>query len=710
MPLRALLLRNGDADAELELALLQLWAAPEPERLSTELLALDDKCWRRLGLLLFSTESSLVLALVAVLERVATWPSSDRRLLRRLWRSQWRVHLREKLVDCHARLEREGARPECVGRTDSLGGVNLIAVRLVQILVSSLRALLTHDEQSPKNQAGLTAEEDGVNDAPKVMEVVDLLLFLSTGAGRTPAIAHAAAVGLHSLLSLEPHAFSGLLTTHICRSTALQHYVAWLVGGDGGGIRECDHTYFELLVAAAIVARSGAHNFKGSRSACFDDTAAMLEICTHGVASADSNIQYAALRLLSSLLALDDAASSALSSAVRLSGILISLSWLLSHAVPHIAAMAATTLEVVIQHSPPSDVLRAVIEQGCVIIYRALLSASSGAKKSPAQAAVAASCRSLLNWVTEEVAWQSGVVAASVQSVLSSTNTLLQKNIVLTLQILAQRNATIREVLEDQDFRTDALVAAIQADEEAGLAVSLLSTCLSCCDRCSTLKIEGSTKDASAVFQHDNNAEEQEEDEPADSAEQDLPIRLLCAEGQAIEVSESVLREHSNLLRGLKVERPRDLKDGSAITVAKLIKSRASSVQLFVDVLSTPQRDAVNALAEHQALSTLQELLGLADAVGSAKCWHATTSAICRSLSASNWLDILQFAATEVRHPTLVLRCIRFAIQLHDALGPRPEPQPGKEAQASPAGQERADLASALKTAAIAMSQELFLG
>jgi hypothetical protein len=81
---------------------------------------------------------------------------------------------------CPARLEWEGVRPECVGRIDSLGGVNLIAVRLVQILVSSLGALLTHDEQSPKNQAGLTAEDDGVNDAPKVMEVVDLLLSLST--------------------------------------------------------------------------------------------------------------------------------------------------------------------------------------------------------------------------------------------------------------------------------------------------------------------------------------------------------------------------------------------------------------------------------------------------------------------------------------------------------------------------------------------------
>ncbi|KAG6962938.1 hypothetical protein JG687_00006861 [Phytophthora cactorum] len=439
-PLHALLLRNGDDDASLELELLQLWTATDPERIPTELLALDDKCWRRLGLLLFASDSSLVLALVAALERVATEPSiSSGQFFRRVWQSQWREHLHEKVVDCHARLEREGTRS---GRTDSLSKVDLVAPRLVQILITSLRVTLTsfYDDQPKEDQMGWTAEtKNGGNDAPKVMKVVDLLLSLSTTVDRTPAIARAAAMGLQSLLSLKPHPFSALMTTHICRSTALQHYVTWLLGDDESDLPSPSER------SAAAVARPDANKRR--------------------VASTDSSIQYSALCLLCSLLVLDDASSSALSSAVRLSGILISISWLLNHTVTHIAAMAATTLELIIRHSPPSDILRAVIEQGCVIIYRMLLSASSGATKP----AVAASCRSLLNWVTEEVAWQSGVIAASTQSIMSSTNVLLQKNIVLTLQILAQRNAAIREALEDQDFRTDALVTAIQADDEAGL-------------------------------------------------------------------------------------------------------------------------------------------------------------------------------------------------------------------------------------------------
>ncbi|KAG3018136.1 hypothetical protein PC121_g2773 [Phytophthora cactorum] len=719
-PLHALLLRNGDDDASLELELLQLWTATDPERIPTELLALDDKCWRRLGLLLFASDSSLVLALVAALERVATEPSiSSGQFFRRVWQSQWREHLHEKVVDCHARLEREGTRS---GRTDSLSKVDLVAPRLVQILITSLRVTLTsfYDDQPKEDQMGWTAEtKNGGNDAPKVMKVVDLLLSLSTTVDRTPAIARAAAMGLQSLLSLKPHPFSALMTTHICRSTALQHYVTWLLGDDesdlpspsersGRSRHECDHVYLELLVAAAAVARPDANKRRGARSSVFDDTAAMLQICTLGVASTDSSIQYSALCLLCSLLVLDDASSSALSSAVRLSGILISISWLLNHTVTHIAAMAATTLELIIRHSPPSDILRAVIEQGCVIIYRMLLSASSGATKP----AVAASCRSLLNWVTEEVAWQSGVIAASTQSIMSSTNVLLQKNIVLTLQILAQRNAAIREALEDQDFRTDALVTAIQADDEAGLAVSLLSICLNCCDKCSTLKIKGCARDSN-TFQGDNSNEQQDEERTPDSRtdEQDFIIQLRCADGEFVKATAVLLREHSNLFRGWKAENAHDPEGNNSVVIARLSKFRASSVQHFVDLLPMAQQVAVNALTELESFSTLQELLHLANTVGSAKCWHTTTSAICRMMTASNWLHIFQFASTEVRHPTLVLRCIRFGLRLHSSLGPRSTvPQPDKQAQIDPVGQQRVDLAPALRTAAIQMSEELFIG
>ncbi|GMF32917.1 unnamed protein product [Phytophthora fragariaefolia] len=740
MSLCTLLPSDRDIDAPLELALLQLWAANDPERIARELLALDTKRWRRLGLLLFASTESLVLALVAVLEQVATRQSSTEstdRLLRRVWTSHWRNHLREKAVDCHARLDREGIRTENrSGRTDSLAEEDLVATRLLQILVTSLRVTLSssHDDQ-PKDQL----EEDGNYGAPQIMEVVDLLLSLSTSAERTPAIARAAALGLQTMLSLENHELSGLVTTHICRSTAMQYYATWLLG-DGvvapvsdpstypvalkpsrpnseaqGDLYDCNKVYLELLVAAATVARPDAAKCRGARSPVFDDTAAMLQVCTLGVASSDASIQDAALRLLCSLLVLDDASSSAVSSAVRLSGILISISWLLAHKASYIAATAATTLELIIRHSPPSDILRAVIEQGCVIIYRALLSASSGAKKTPAQTAVAASCRSLLNWVTEEVAWQSGVVAASVQSILSSTNLLLQKNIILTLQILAQRNESIREALEDQDFRADALVTAIQADDDASLAISLLAICLNCSDKCSTLKIQSCTKDAGVFCSNGNNNDQQEDEQIAhDIDEKDRTVRLLCGGGECIEVAATYLRQHSNLLRKLRANQPQDQENDSVIVIDSLKKFNASIIQLYVNILPMGQQDAVSTLTELQSFPTLHELLRLANAIGSAKCWHVATSAMCRMMTASNWLDIFQFASTEVRHPTLVLRCIRFALQLHSALGPRknagPMAQPEQQPSSDPADQERTDLASSLKTAAIQMSEEFFLG
>ncbi|KAF4027783.1 hypothetical protein GN244_ATG20578 [Phytophthora infestans] len=746
-PLQALLLRNGNDDAHLELALLQLWATTDPEHISIELLALDDKCWRRLGMLFFASKS-LVLALVAALERVAKGSSrSSDRFFQRVWQSQWRNYLHEKVVDCRTRLEREDIRSDSLSRRvfDSKFEANLVAPRLVQILTTSLRVTLTSYYDT--DQRRLTAETEsgkivagGGNDlhvdTPKVMgsimEVVDLLLSLSTTVEWMPAIARAAAMGLHSLLSLKAHPLSGPMTTHICRSAALQHYVTWLLGDDQsapsitgmylkstleqtqssrtprkqqGGQHEC---YIELLAAAAAVA---ANKGRGARSSAFEDTAAMLQICRLGIASSNSNIQYSALCLLCSLLALEDASSSALSSAVRLSGILISISWLLNHSVSHIAAMAATALELIIRHSPPSDILRAVIEQGCIIIYGMLLSTSSGATKP----AVAASCRSLLNWVTEEVAWQSGVVAASLQSILSSTNVLLQKNILLTLQILAQRNAAIREALKDQDVGTEALVTAIQADDEAGLSVSLLSICLNCCDKYSTLKIEGCARNTN-IFQNEDSKEQQDDGRsPENGDEGEYIIQLCCADGELVKAAAALLREHTNVLRGTNSEGSQDPEGstGRSVVIASLSKFQSSSVQHFIDLLPMAQLDAVDFLTKLQSFPTLQELLHLANTVGSAKCWHTTTSALCRVMTASNWLDIFHFASTDIRHPTLVLRCIRFGLQLHRSLGPCntvPHLNTGKQSEADPVEKERANLATALKMAAIQMSEELFVG
>ncbi|KAI9992291.1 hypothetical protein PInf_017680 [Phytophthora infestans] len=186
-----------------ELALLQLWAITDPEHISIELLALDDKCWRRLGMLFFASKS-LVLALVAALERVAKGLSrSSDRFFQRVWQSQWRNYLHEKVVDCRTRLKREDIRSDSLSRRvfDSKFEANLVAPRLVQILTTSLRVTLTSYYDS--DQRRLTAETESGKivaaagndlhvDTPKVMgsimEVVDLLLSLSTTVEWMPAI------------------------------------------------------------------------------------------------------------------------------------------------------------------------------------------------------------------------------------------------------------------------------------------------------------------------------------------------------------------------------------------------------------------------------------------------------------------------------------------------------------------------------------------
>ncbi|KAI9992292.1 hypothetical protein PInf_017681 [Phytophthora infestans] len=196
-------LHGGGSPGSEELALLQLWAITDPEHISIELLALDDKCWRRLGMLFFASKS-LVLALVAALERVAKGLSrSSDRFFQRVWQSQWRNYLHEKVVDCRTRLKREDIRSDSLSRRvfDSKFEANLVAPRLVQILTTSLRVTLTSYYDS--DQRRLTAEAESGKivaaagndlhvDTPKVMgsimEVVDLLLSLSTTVEWMPAI------------------------------------------------------------------------------------------------------------------------------------------------------------------------------------------------------------------------------------------------------------------------------------------------------------------------------------------------------------------------------------------------------------------------------------------------------------------------------------------------------------------------------------------
>ncbi|RLN98002.1 hypothetical protein BBJ28_00020866 [Nothophytophthora sp. Chile5] len=677
---------NADADAQLELALLRIWAAPDAS--VAALAALDTKRWRRLALLLFAADVSLVRAVVAVLERVASSSRSEtaaRRVLRQLWQSPGRALVQEK-VGNWLEQGRLGAHEE-----EDEHQQQEIASRLLRVLAASLSAAIATESNE------LLTKEDGpfpeATDAD-ALEIVDLLLTLSTAVERAPTVAQVAAMELRGLLSeqQQQQGLRALLTTHICSSTALRHCVDWLLAQDEAN-PPCFLVYIELLAAAASVSRKGGD--------VFDDTAAMLQICTAGLAAADSSTQYASLRLLCALLAHPDASSSVLCSAMRLSGVLISISWLLGHAVAPIAAAASTTLELVIRQSPPSDTLRVTIEQGCVLIYWALLTTSSEAKRTPSQADVAANCLRLLNWATQEVARESSV-AAAVQSALSSTNVPLQKNIILTLQILAQRNDAVREALEEQKFRSDALVLAIQTDEDAGLAMALLSAGLNCCDKCSTLKIEGCVKD--------------EEDSPL--ADQSLTVRIRCADGEYVEANAALLLEHSNLLRGWSRDAA-DLaqnQEGEAVatSVVKLHRFRLSIVQLFVELLPKAQHAAVRDLTELRSLPTLLKLLRLGNATDSVKCWHATTAAICRVMTRSNWLEIFRFASTEVRHPTLVLRCVRFALQLRrqeDAHDPaRPQPRPEEQLQSEAKEKERVELTAALKQAAVQLGQELFTG
>lgn len=198
-------------------------------------------------------------------------------------------------MDCHARLDREAIRS---GRTDS-AEEDLVATRLLQILITSLWVTLTssHDGQ-PKDQL----EEAGAMRPPRSWRSWTSC-SLCPQARADPKIARAAALGLQTLLSLETHELSGLMTTHICRSTAMQHCATWLLGDEGVApasvptthpvalklakptsvkLHPCDHIYLELLVSAATVARPDESQRRGARSPVFDDTVAMLQVCTRG--------------------------------------------------------------------------------------------------------------------------------------------------------------------------------------------------------------------------------------------------------------------------------------------------------------------------------------------------------------------------------------------------------------------------------------------
>lgn len=748
--------RAGTADDVLELALLKLWrrllqqqqqqhdhheeqatstsSSPASSWCSAE----DRKVWGRLAQLLFAADSGVQRAAAAVAHAAALVPA----LHKSLWHSQWWQRVLEKLEDCSVAT-----------RADALEGGE-------QLLFAVGALLRTHASTAHAND----------HDDERAQEGFAILLRFSSSQSRRLAIC--ATTELVELLR----------QSSTCRPSAQASQVLW--SNDCGvhliatellqSARGCGGSTTTITSSSSSLAnRNSLEESEELQLQCvrFDlllavqqQTVDLDDISTlHALGKIDvftlgsrflshqhPALQEQALRLLrTTVLQQRERGSSALCASIRMSGLLISLCWLMGHSRLAVAAAAGELARAVVESSPATDILRAMIEQGCVIILSSLAVTESSAKQQAqaldrdgdqddgesgdADDRRGWSCAQLLQWVTTELLREQGVLRAAASSVLRSSNLLLQKNVLLSLLLLSQRDAGLKLLLQEPDeeegewieadFLSGVVLVAIDANEDGALATMLLSAALSWCDKSSALKllddVRGSFRQSKShrLLLPDQEAKRQILSGEVASGlgkrdHSSIPplVTIMCTQDAAVQVDGELLYTLSKFARRriddfMKQQLSQVLLCGShpsAPPPLVRLPFDAVTAQLFADLLSKSQQEAAMVL-KRKATADLLELLELAKALECSKCWHFATFALNHALCASNWFGVFEFAV-RIRHPSLMLRAGRVALESHAELELHHKASSSCQNEA---GDPTLDL-SQLKSAAFMLYRELF--
>lgn len=651
----------------------------------------------------------------------------------RIWRSEWWQRIIEKIEDCYSvclssqqtSQHQQPLNKSMNSDADKQRGTK--DVEICERLMQVVDAVLRHQGSLISVAEGRGVDR-GSEDRARMNESVDLFVSLCTSP--IPKIAIVTSSSLLSLLqrSGDP---SDLAATKLFGDTVVIDHIAKWLKGSGASSPECHPSqraastrsarvkhenneslqlqcvYFDLLVFAASSPSTEEVKW------LVLDKVNPLQLCPQFLSHPSAKLQERALILMTVALQSSTPAhetkASAVCSNIRISGLLITICWLMGHSHQSVADAAGRLMDAVIDSSPLPNILRALVEQGCAIILSTLTLSTSRSDELHTQQNQDNINQSskVLDWMATEIVHEQ-VLEAAMSSVLRSSNVLLQKNMLLSLLLLSQRDAELKESLdgEEENFLIEVVHVAIEASEDGSLAAMLLAAALSWCDKCSVLKLD----DSGSSFRQQGKSgktlrEAQFGNQTVDeAASNSIPTVIKLTHknhADAAEVDGVLLYSLSKLVQkwvDTTLSEPQ----------IPLSQFRVATIQLFAEVLSKSQQEAVIIL-KHKDFSELSELLELAKYFECSKCWHFTTFAMNHTLNRSNWFQVFEFAI-RIRHPSLMLRAGKMALECyeeeikngnstsHDMILQVPDGNSGASARRFPE----------LKAAAFQMYQEVF--
>ncbi|GAB9466594.1 hypothetical protein Gpo141_00003965 [Globisporangium polare] len=652
----------------------------------------------------------------------------------RIWHSEWWQRIIEKIEDCYSLcLSQQTTQPRQQGQRSMSSSASLrgnMDVKTCERLLTVVGTVLRHHSSLVSASTDGEDAGRGSDDRTRMNESIDL--FVSLSASPISSIAICASTSLFSLLQDNGEASELAATKLFGDSVMIGHIVKWLKDSgeppppecrppqrvkastrsshaehEKNGIIQLQCLYFDLFVFAASSQSTEAVKW------LVLDKVNPLQLCQQSLSHPSAELQERALNLLTAALQSSTSAhetkASVVCSNIRVSGLLITICWLMGHSHHRVALAASRLLGKVIESSPTSDVLRALVEQGCAIILSTLTPSATRPDDPHAQHDQGNNSNQstkVLDWMATEIVREQ-VLGAVVSSVLRSSNVLLQKNVLLSLLLLSQRDAELRELLdgEEESFLGEVVHVAIETGEDGSLATMLLAAALSWCDRVYVLKLDDSGSSFRQSKSGKSLRDAQLGNQTTDEAASDRipPVIKLTHNNQVVaaEVSGVLLYSLSKPVRKWVSTMPTEPQ-------IPLNRFRVLTIQLFVEVLPKSQQEAVITL-KCKDFSELSELLELAKFLECSKCWHFTTFAMNHALSPSNWFQVFQFAVT-IRHPSLMLRAGKMALECFETEtknGNNTTSDTGLQASESSNGASARRFLE-LKTAAFEMFREVF--
>lgn len=654
-------LQQHSHDASVKYAVLVTWKEMElgsnenAQRCVDDFASLDNDTWDRFGMLLQSSDRSLANAVLCILGILTKLKVKDhgKQVRTSLWNSVQRNQPHANATQDMVSLD--------------------FAVRSLEILVRSFVD---------------ACDQGSIDDANEQAAMIDLLVSLAMD----PAVP-IAVCGTHHLASM---ARNRSLSVSWYTPDLLTYVIHWIRkhnnAEDRPAVISLSIMYFELLQASikqsslTAVSLSGEHN-------CIQLSMGFLK-------NADARLQYEALQLLHAFLQdpMPVNRIRSICSSLRLSGALITIAWMLGHEQIPVAKAASDLLETIMAQSPASDLVRALIEQGCVAVFNHFHGSTS-----------ASACRTVLNWVSREMESEH-MLAVSLNSLRQSSNALLMKNVLLALVILSQTSIKIHEMLLDEQFLTEIAQPILLSDDtdiqcDGDTAIAVLAFCVQSCDKYSIVKLDTNHQSASVkhIRGHQQSQAKLQVPPPMELPPHvDRRISLQCIDG-VTEGDMSTLYTHSKAIRQW-VNTHLLSEKAQGASAYSLDQFQTTIVQVLCAVIEANQPIEAAGVLKQISLAQTLDLLRLAKTVNSSRVWHCATRSISQNITSETW-QLVFHVALETRHPVLMLRTIQFARGLHDMM--EKETSEEQRDRLSMRDQDHRSLKAALHLTAAQMLQEL---